>query len=99
MTSTTITDVDPGIPDADWLRRWSMRQKSREAINPPFPEGVFSLRVIKYGPVRCLFTISDLDEFARAAPSEVFQGYLSLLITETKLLDYWKRQMLLSGEW
>lgn len=75
-----------------------MRQRSREAINPEFPEGIFDLRAVKSGPVRCLFTIAELDEFARAAPSETFQGYLSVIIMELKLLDCWKRQMLLSGE-
>ena len=75
-----------------------MRQRSREAINPRFPEGVFDLHAIKSGPVRCLFTIAELDEFARAAPGETFQGYLSVVIMEVKLLDCKKRQMLLSGE-
>lgn len=91
-------DVDPSIPDADWLRRWSISQRSREAINPPFPEGVFDLQVIQSGPVRCLYTIAELDEFARAAPSETFQGYLSVMIMEVKLLECWKRRMLCCGE-
>lgn len=98
MTSATIVDVDPRIPDADWLRRWSLRQRSREAINPPFPEGIFDLHAIKYGPVRCLYTIGELDEVARAAPEETFQGYLNVLITDVKLHENWKRQMLFSGE-
>ncbi|KAF7191438.1 hypothetical protein HII31_07461 [Pseudocercospora fuligena] len=98
LTSATIVDVDPVIPDADWLRRWSARQRSREAVNPAFPEGVFDLETIATGPVRCLFTIANLDEFARCAPGETFQGYMSLLIMEVKFLQYWKRQMLLSGE-
>ena len=97
-TASTIVDVNPSIPDADWLRRWSLRQKSREAINPPFPEGMFDLRAIKSGPVRCLFTIAELDGFARAAPGETFQGYMSIMITEVKLLDCWKRHILLSGD-
>lgn len=98
MTAATIVDVDPDIPDADWLRRWSLRQRSREAINLPFPEDVFDLQIIKYGPIRCLYTIGELDEFARAAPNETFQGYLSVLITEVKLHECWKRQMLFSSE-
>lgn len=48
--------------------------------------------------MRCLYTIAELDEFARAAPRETFQGYMSVLIMEVKLLDCWKRHMLLSGE-
>lgn len=50
------------------------------------------------GPIRCLFTIAELDEFARCAPNETFQGYLSLVIMETRLLDLWRRNMLLSNE-
>lgn len=98
LSASTIVDVNPSIPDAHWLRQWSARQRSREAINPVFPEGVFDLQVIETGPVRCLFTIAELDEFARAAPKETFQGYLSVLITEVKLLECWKRRMLCCGE-
>ncbi len=98
ITSATIIDVDPDVPDAAWLRRWSLRQRSREAINSPFPEGVFDLNMVKSGPIRCLYTIAELDQFARAAPIETFQGYLSVLITEVKLIEYRKRRMLFSGE-
>lgn len=91
-------DVNPQIPDADWLRRWALRQKSREAINPPFPEGVFDYELAKSGSVRCLFTIAELDEFARKMANETIHGYLSLLIMEVKLLDCSKRQMLFSSE-
>ena len=94
----TLIDVDPAIPDADWLRRWAIRQRCREAVNPPFPEDVFDYEAIKTGPVRCLFTIAELDEFARAAPCETFQGYLSVLIMEVKLLECFKRNMLLCSE-
>ena len=48
--------------------------------------------------MRCLFTIAELDEFTRAAPSETFQGYLSVMIMEVKLLECLRRQMLLSGD-
>lgn len=54
--------------------------------------------MIKSGPVRCLYTIGDLDEVARAATDESFQGYLSVIVMESKLYDCWKRQMLFSGE-
>ncbi|KAK4546884.1 hypothetical protein LTR36_001616 [Oleoguttula mirabilis] len=98
FTSSTFVDIDPSTPDAEWLRRWSLRQRCREAVNPLFPEGVFDVQAVKHGPVRCLFTIGELDEFARAAPDETFQGYLSVLLTEIKLFETWKRHMLFSGE-
>ncbi|WPH02560.1 Hypothetical protein R9X50_00542500 [Acrodontium crateriforme] len=98
LSSSTIVDLNPSIPDADWLRRWSLRQKCREAINPPFPSEVFDRSYLETGPVRCLYTIAELDEFARAAPNETFQGYLSVVIAESKLHDSWKRQILFAGE-
>lgn len=98
LTTTTIVDVDPAINDADWLRRWASRQKVREALNPPFPEGVFDTDAMVTSPLRCLYTFGDLDEFARAAPQETFQGYLSVLVMEVKLLENWQRGMLMCGE-
>lgn len=98
LTAASIVDVDPSLPDADWLRRWSIRQRSREAINPPFPEDTFDVDAVMTGPVRCLFTLAELDEFARCAPNETFQGYLSLIIMETKLLGLRRREQLLAGE-
>jgi hypothetical protein len=46
LSTTTIVDVDPAIADADWLRKWASKQKVREAINLPFPEGVFDVDVL-----------------------------------------------------
>lgn len=98
LTTTTIVDVDPDIADAHWLRRWASKQMVREAINPPFPEGVFDLEALVSSPLRCLYTFADLDDFARAAPQETFQGYLSVLIMEVRLLENKKRSMLMCGE-
>jgi hypothetical protein len=98
LTSATIIDVDPAIPDTAWLRRWALRHQIRAAINPSFPENVFDSDLVRKGPTRCLFTLADLDEFVRCSLEETFQGYLRLLITEFKLLAYWRRHMLLSGE-
>lgn len=92
-------DIDPHTPDAVWLRKWALRQKSREAVNPPFPEdGTFDINAVTSGPVRCLFTIAELDEFARALPGETFQGYLNVIIMECRLLECSKRRMLFSGD-
>ncbi|KAM0720908.1 hypothetical protein Q7P37_003193 [Cladosporium fusiforme] len=98
LTTTTIVDVDPDIADAHWLRRWASNQMVREAINPPFPEGVFDLKALVSSPLRCLYTFADLDDFARAAPQETFQGYLSVIIMEVRLLENKKRSMLMCGE-
>lgn len=98
LTTNTIVDVDPDIADAHWLRRWASKQMVREAINPPFPEGVFDLKALTSSPLRCLYTFADLDEWARVAPRETFQGYLSVLVMEIRLLENKKRGMLMCGE-
>ncbi len=98
LTSASLVDVNPRIPDTDWLRKFSLRQKSRDATNPPFPENTFDFEMTRNGPIRCLYTIAELDEFARAAPAETFQGYLNVLLMEIKLFEFWRRTMLLSGD-
>jgi hypothetical protein len=80
------------------LRQWSLRQKSRDAINPAFPEGYFDLPEILHGRVRCLFTLADLDECVRSAGHDHFHGFLSLIVMDVKLVHCWKASMLLSGE-
>lgn len=59
---------------------------------------MFDLCTLRTGPVRCLYTLGELDEFARVAPTETFQGYLSVLLAEVRLLEHWKRRTLCSGE-
>ena len=98
LSTATVVDIDPAIADADWLRRWASKQKVREAINLPFTEGVFDQDALITSPLRCLYTFADLDEFSRAAPQETFQGYLSVLVMEVKLLENRKRGMLMCGE-
>nr|OQO23654.1 hypothetical protein B0A51_11339 [Rachicladosporium sp. CCFEE 5018] len=98
LRSTTLVDVDPAMKDAVWLRNWALRQKCREAVNPPFPRGVFDLELLENSPLRCLYSLADLDNFARAAPGETFQGYLSVIVMEVRLLKNYKRQMLFAGE-
>lgn len=98
LTSTTLTDLNPAIPDTLWLRCWSTRTRTREALNPPFPAAPFDPHTLEHGPVRCLYTLAALDEFARAAPTESFQGYLSVVLAEPKLLECWRRRMLCCGE-
>ncbi len=38
LTSSTHVDVDPCIPDADWLRAYVQRMTKREHVNQAFPE-------------------------------------------------------------
>ena len=98
MSAVTVLDLNPSLPDTDWLRRWALRARHRGAINPDCPNSHFSLENILHGPLRCLYTLADLDEFGRAAPKETFQGYLSVLLTDVKVYEYFRRRMLFCGE-
>ncbi|GAB7365615.1 hypothetical protein MBLNU230_g6684t1 [Neophaeotheca triangularis] len=98
LTSTTILDINPSIPDTLWLRKWSLRQKSRESINPIFPPATFDLAALTTSPRRTLYTLADLDGFARATHAETFQGYLSVIVAETRLHALYKSRCLFSSE-
>jgi hypothetical protein len=39
ITSNTMIDVDPAIPDANWLRTFAQRMIRKEHVNPSFPGG------------------------------------------------------------
>lgn len=49
-------------------------------------------------PQKVLWTLADLDEFARASPEEHFMGYLSVVIVEMNLVTCARRNMLLCNE-
>jgi hypothetical protein len=98
LTSNTIVDVDPDMPDADWLRTFAQRMTRREHVNPPFPEAVFDFEAMSESVNQILYTFSDIDEFARAAPNDQFFGFLSVVITELNVMKLYRRNMLLCNE-
>jgi hypothetical protein len=59
---------------------------------------VFDTEAAETAAVGILYTLSDIDEFARANPKERFMGYISVLITELNLVLNYKRNMLMSTE-
>lgn len=38
LTAETYVDVDPAIPDAEWLRKYARNLTKRDHVNPPYPE-------------------------------------------------------------
>ncbi|KAL2038130.1 hypothetical protein N7G274_009077 [Stereocaulon virgatum] len=69
LSQSTHVDVDPCMTDAYWLRGHAQRLIKREHVNQPFPEGVFDIQEAAESETRILFTLADIDEFARAAPT------------------------------
>ncbi|KAF2112935.1 hypothetical protein BDV96DRAFT_497013 [Lophiotrema nucula] len=98
LNANTRIDVDPDMADALWLRSLAQRLTKKEHINPPWPSEIFDTEEAETASVRILYTLADIDEFARANPKERFMGYISVLITELNIVTIFRRQMLMSTE-
>jgi hypothetical protein len=89
LNATSRIDIDPDTPDARRLRALAQRLTKRDHVNPtPF----------QTAPLRALYRLSDVDEFARANPTEPLLGYLSVVITELSIVTPCKRNMLMCNE-
>lgn len=98
LTSNTLVDIDPAMSDTIWLRNFAARLTQREDINPPFPsKKVLNVELAKEAVNQILFTLAELDEFARAAPMEKFTGWINVMLTEINLSLLHRRNMLLCG--
>lgn len=98
LNASTMVEVDPDVEDATWLKAFATRLTRREHVNPDFPEDIFDFEALRFSQLRIKYTLADLDEFSRAAPTERFMGYMSVLMTELKLGLLQRRNMLMCNE-
>ncbi|KAK2019369.1 hypothetical protein LZ32DRAFT_548664 [Colletotrichum eremochloae] len=98
LNYNTLVDVDPNFQDANWLREWVAKRVEREAVFFPFPEGVWNAEVAINGPIRPLFTLAEVDDFARADPATDFTGKLNLTVLGINLLELHRRKMMFCME-
>ncbi|KAF2190203.1 hypothetical protein K469DRAFT_25482 [Zopfia rhizophila CBS 207.26] len=98
LNANTRVDIDPNVSDAVWLRSFVQRLTKKEHVNPPYPEGVFDTEAAETSPVRMLYNLADIDNFARANPREKCTGYISVLITDLNIVSLYQRNMLLCTE-
>jgi hypothetical protein len=97
VNSRTIIEIDPTIPEAESLRRWAQRENC--PINEHFPTSLFDdVESISQAPLRLQFTLASLDSFIRASPSQIYNGYLSVILTKLNLVALWDRGHLFSME-
>ncbi|OHE94023.1 hypothetical protein CORC01_10715 [Colletotrichum orchidophilum] len=98
LSYNTLVDVDPDFQDAKWLRQWVKNRVKKDTVCVPFPKDIWNAKEAVYGPVRALFTLAEVDDFARADPASDFTGKLNLAILGTDLLGHSRRKMLCCTE-
>ncbi|KAK3378101.1 hypothetical protein B0H63DRAFT_562159 [Podospora didyma] len=85
---TSLVEVDPAFPDADWLRRMAVGRTKRESVYIPFPASIWDAEVAIKGPDhQVLFTLADLDNFVRDDPDAIFTGKLNLVILGVRIME------------
>ncbi|KAI8932169.1 hypothetical protein NX059_011051 [Plenodomus lindquistii] len=102
INANSRIDIDPDTGDARRLRALAQRLTKKEHVNPPFPIASTDLEIavkeFKQAAQRPLFTLADIDDFARSNPKERCIGYLSVIITALNIVTPFKRNMLMSNE-
>lgn len=60
---STMIDIDPSFPDADWLRKYAQGLTRRESLCLEFPKDVWDVEAAEYGVYRTLYTLAEVDEW------------------------------------
>jgi hypothetical protein len=60
---STMIDVDPDFPDAQWLRKYALGLTKKESLCLEFPEDVWDVEAAEYGVYRNLYTLAEVDEW------------------------------------
>lgn len=98
LGNNTLVDVDPAIAQTRTIRRFAEDLTRKKHVNPPFPNDLFDAETLASTGERALYTLADVDEQARTCGSQIFSGYLSVIITEVNLSKLHLQNMLLCGE-
>ncbi|KAK4645496.1 hypothetical protein QC761_201950 [Podospora bellae-mahoneyi] len=92
--SSSMVEVDPDFPDADWLRHMAAARTRKESVHIPFPVDIWDVDAAIHGPGRTLYTLADIDEYVREVPEVVFTGKLNLLITGVSIVEQCRKRQL-----
>ncbi|KAK6006186.1 hypothetical protein QM012_006596 [Aureobasidium pullulans] len=98
LTSSTFIDVDPSIPEAERLRTYAGHMIKRRHINTAYPDEEYEMWNISKPEEHVLYSLADLDDRAREAPEDEFEGYLSVVIIELNMSSLRQQNMLMCNE-
>jgi hypothetical protein len=96
LNGNSRLDIDPDLSDARRLRALAQRLTKKEHANPPFPD--INVSSFEKARIRALYTLADIDDFARSNPRENVMGYLSVIITSLDIVTPYKRNMIMCNE-
>ncbi|KAI1211503.1 uncharacterized protein F4807DRAFT_472960 [Annulohypoxylon truncatum] len=89
---SSMVDVNPMFPDADWLRNKVKSMAKKQSVYIPFPSNTWDTERAINGPDRTLFTIADVEDRVRHPESIVdFTGKMNVVILEMKLMEHWRK--------
>lgn len=97
LNGNSRLDIDPDLSDARRLRSLAQRLTKKEHVNPAFPD-IDGVKGYEDAAVRVLYTLADIDSFARSNPREKLFGYISVIITQLNIVTPFKRNMLMCNE-
>ncbi|KAK1754533.1 hypothetical protein QBC47DRAFT_219783 [Echria macrotheca] len=87
ISVTSMIEVDPVFPDADWLSQMASNRTKRDGVYIPFPHALWDIHEIRNTSLRPLLTIAEVDELVRSDPRRVFTGKISLLILVVRIVE------------
>ncbi|OTA90997.1 hypothetical protein M434DRAFT_389521, partial [Hypoxylon sp. CO27-5] len=97
---SSMIDVNPEFPDANWLRDKVKNMTKKQSIYVPFPSDVWDIELAINGPGRTLFTIADVEDQVRHPDFTIdFTGKLNVIILNMKLMEHWRKGALCCFEW
>ncbi|KAI0470673.1 hypothetical protein GGR56DRAFT_683713 [Xylariaceae sp. FL0804] len=88
---STMVDVDPDIPEAEWLRTKVQNMAKRESVLVSFPSQTWDIEQAIHRLNRVLYTLAEVDEQVRQDPTCNFTGKLNVIIIEMNLMESWRK--------
>lgn len=99
ISITSMVEVDPVFPDADWLRHLASNRTKKEGVYIPFPYTLWDVQQETGTSEMPLMTLAEVDEMARSDPRHVCTGKLSLIILVARILENRRSSKLCCSVW
>jgi len=96
---TSMVDVNPELPEAEWLRRLAAARTKQGRACIPFPEKLWEAGVTANCSDHVVFTLAEIDERARADSGAHFCGMVALLVAGVNIAENYRTVKLCCSDW